>query len=92
MERALRQTVVIGPEGRFEGKAPGFPMGATAEIIVLPLEADWEAEEREAERQEWLRKAWAISDRATFDDAEVWDVDRINAEVQARRHGDRERP
>lgn len=35
MVAAIKQTVVVGPEGRIEFRAPDVPAGTTAEVILL---------------------------------------------------------
>lgn len=88
MERTLRQTVVIGPGGRFEGSAPGFAPGTEAEIILIF--PDEPQAGPQVSREELLKRMWELSDKAIAEGMGTWDIDQTNAEVHAIRYGDRE--
>jgi hypothetical protein len=81
MERALRQTIVVGPLGRVEIPQSDLLPGTTAEIIVLPIGETKDDTSLSKSRAATLSRMQELRNQAVEEGMELWDAERINAEV-----------
>lgn len=78
---------MIGPKGRVEIPTTELLPGTRAEILVLPVATELPKALTPEEREATLQRMEELREQAISEGMQLWDVDRINAEVAERRGG-----